>query len=506
MENRNICTHLPEFYEAAATACTCNKEYNKAFEVLNRGLSLLGGAVEKIYQKFAHKMEEIVTDEKNKEKEDRKHVQRKAFTQLNKEKLNAGFRVASKQRHQSFFPQRMNTTPLKFNSIFIAPDTPSEIIQRDDLNNKGEEPQRKRLRLIQSNIPEIRKGRAENIPTSERWSRVKIPQIPMSYDDSSRIEKSIDIFKDDIKEHRNDDNEITAYSNSLLFSKNGEEQQFEEVRAEKYPQFNNIQEKVGEDTLENVSKIPISPEIGDTPNTLKSSSEIYIKTDFLERINKCPRFQIKANENELSLEIISDFILKQESFTGNAKLATLYFLGEMLSCLITLQENEIVHGSISIDSFVYTTSFKNNSLCERNKTLSRSFWGDRGLKIRGFGAQSVDAKSLSGKTCWGAWPSHLRTLQESENWLWDIDIAGVYSALCALMKGSTQTLCPQNNNGNKRGLDVLSELWELKQRGDCCIEELKKLREKVEHVLFGDKRKAVATKAALVWIEFDLFF
>ena len=516
MENRNICVNLPEFYEAAALAYACNKQYNRAFDVLSRGVSRLGSVVEGIYQRFAHKMEGKVADEKMEQAEiEERRGQRKAFTELNREELKFGFRVASQQRSQSYFPQKMSTTPFKIKPILVAPEPLPEICEAKQSENDediGEEPHKKKLRLIQSKIPEIRKGRTENIPTSERWSRVKIPQISIPYKSSTRSRQEINIYKDSNQEYRNEEGEITAYPKSILVSQTGEEQQFEEARMVKYLSLLNIkdEESPNDNCLENVSKVPPTPENADA-----YSSNLLTKTELLERGNECPRIQIgksgdDINEgkerSEVSLETISDFICKQESSTGNAKIATLYFLDEMLSCLISLQENKIIHGSVSTKSFTYTTTFEGNTVYERNKTLSRTFWCDRGLKIHSFGPRSIDTKTLCGRSCCGAWPSHLKRLQERESWLWDIDVAGVYDATCKMMGTSTEKHNNQQNgtNANRKKFDVLSELWNLKC-GDCCIESLKKFRDKVEQALFGDRRKVAATKAALVWIELNLF-
>lgn len=501
MENRGICIDLPQFYEAAALSYACSRQYNKAFDVLNRGLSRLGSVVEEIYRNFAHKMEGKIADEKVKEeREGKQRANRKAFTELNTDELKAGFRVALQRKLQGFSSQAINTTPCKIASVRVLPDTFTQIgneKKKDNTERGGEEPHKKKLRLIQSKIPEIRKGRSENIPTSERWSKVKIPQISILRSGTVRPGHKIDIFTDSDQEYRNDEGEITVYPKSLLISQTGEEQQFEEARMEKYLRFIKKQKKADESTLENEPKAAVIPEITDTCT----------KTELLERIKACPRLSPgKSDEkNEIKLETISDFILKQDSSTGNVRTAILYFLDEMLSCLISLRENEIIHGSISIKSFIYTTSFENNALLERNKSLPREFWYNRGLKLQDFGPRSIDTGTLPRETCKGEWPPHLRTLQERENWLWDVDIAGVFSALCTLMKVEIQPHGNLQNNvcTNGKGLDVISELWDLKRR-DCHIEDIKKLRSKVERILFGDRRKVAATKAALVWIELNL--
>lgn len=500
MENRGICINLPKFYEEAALSYARSRQYTKAFDVLNRGLSRLGSVVEEIYRSFAHKVEGKIADEKIKEeREEKQRAHRKAFTELNTDELKAGFRVALQRKLQSFSSQAINTTPCKITSVRVLPDTFTQIgnDKKKDNTEHGEEPHKKKLRLIQSKIPEIRKGRSENIPTSERWSRVKIPQISILRSGTARTGHKIDIFTDSDKEYRNDEGEITVYPRSLLISHTGEEQQFEEARTEKYLRFIKKQKRVDVSTLENEPKTAVLPEI----------TGVYTKTELLERIKTCPRLSPGKSDdkNEIKLETISDFILKQDSSTGNVRIAILYFLDEMLSCLISLRENEIIHGSISIKSFIYTTSFENNTLLERNKGLPREFWYNRGLKLQDLGPGSIDTGTLPGETCKGEWPPHLRTLQESENWLWDVDIAGVFSALCTLMKIEIQPHGNLQNNicTNGKGLDAISELWDLKRR-DCHIEGIKKLRGKVERILFGDRRKVAATKAALVWIELNL--
>ena len=515
MENREICINIPEFYEAAALSYAYNKQYSRAFEVLSRGVSRLGSPVERIYQSFAHKMEGKVADEKMEQAEtEERRAHRRAFTELNRDELKFGFRVASQQRTQSYFPQKMSTTPFKIKPALVAPEPFHEIRetkQSENADDMREEPQKKRLRLIQSKIPEIRKGRTENIPTSERWSRVKIPQVSISYKGSARNRQEFNIYTDSNQEYRNEEGEITAYPKSLLISQTGEEQQFEEARMIKYFSLLNIEEeKDKEDCLENVPKVPVTPEIVDTCPSSQSTN-----TQLSERGSKCPRIQTGKNGDDMEegkersgipLETISDFIRKQESLAGNARIATLYFLDEMLSCLISLQENELIHGSISTKSFTYTTAFENNTIYERNKALSRTFWCDRGLKIHGFGPRSIDTKTLCGRSCCGAWPPHLRDLQESERWLWDIDTAGVYDAVCRMMGTSTDihNNIQNGNSTNGKRLDILSDFWKLKC-GDCRIEDLKKFRDKIEHALFGDRRKVAATKAALVWIELNLF-
>lgn len=504
MENRRLCTELPLFYEAAATAYANGKQYDKAFNVLNRGLLRLGSAVEDVYHRFAVKMEENVAQDRVKEEE---LSHRKAFTDLNRDELSAGFRRPSHRVERGLFTQKIKTTPCKTKPVFIAPDNVpipekdnKKICKEDE--QKPEEPSKKKLRLIQSKIPEIRKGRAENIPMSERWSKVRIPQAHFLCSGSgSRTgggggRSLVTIFNDGAQTTENSKKEAMGYNKLILVSKDGEEQQFEEARMERY-----------------LKQIKIKKEESLEASTAQDAVDPYAdrtsRTDLFNRLGTCPNIRLNQNESpipdksEVPLETIVSFLSEQRSISGNAKTAALYLLDEMLSCVICLRENEAIHGTISTKSFTYTTLLENNKVCERNRTLTDKFWHNRGLVLHGFGAKSIDVSSLCGKSCCGSWPPHLKPFQKSEHWLWDIDLAGVFEVM-GKITGTDKEGATQNCSvALKPRTDVLAEFWGLDYER-CSLDDLKELRGKIEKNLFGDRRKTVASKAALVWVELNL--
>lgn len=193
----------------------------------------------------------------------------------------------------------------------------------------------------------------------------------------------------------------------------------------------------------------------------------------------------------------------------------LYYLSEVIECVMTLHKCGVVHGELDPSTFSSIECVVDGVWPDSLKDMPTkdAFWKERKLILKCMGDRSVHIDTIPpGKGIAAPWPDTLRSAQDdsSKPWMWDLDAVGICSVAHKMLFGGEplETITVRGRKKILKGLGtksdgkLLGKLFDVllnyeNVRDDSPLEEIKK---EIDKYLVCDPKRLRNIKSSLTYI------